>query len=350
MLERHIAACLVATALAGAPALAQVSTGPAGNTPVVGGNAAASRTNIAAADFVKQAANSDMFEIQSSQMALNRTQDKEVRDFAQRMVRDHTQSSEKLKAAAKGETVPTSLDQEHAQMLQRLQQASGSDFTQNYIQMQVAGHQQAVSLFENYAQNGDNADLKQFAQQTLPTLREHQHMISQITVASTGNKPAGQRAAQNFITEERPGMWQASKLMKLNVYNEANEKVGSINDVLLDRDGKVEAVVIGVGGFLGIGEHNVAVPYSALQWSMNAPAVSTASTAGPNSAATPAGALGNPAVPPGPAPTAGAGNTRPVSATPDNNPTRNYPDHAVLPNASKDQLKNAPQFRYSNAR
>jgi len=347
----------MATALTVAPAVAQVSTGPASNTPGAGATATAARTtNLTAADFVKQAANSDLFEIQSSQMALNKTQDNEVRDFAQRMVRDHTQSTEKLKAAAKGEAVPTSPDQEHTQMLQRLQQASGSDFTQNYVQMQVAGHQQAVSLFENYAQHGNNADLKQFAQQTLPTLREHQRMIGQITVASSGNNRAGQPTGRNFITEERPGVWQASKLMKLNVYNEANEKVGDINDVLLDRDGKVEAVVIGVGGFLGIGEHNVAVPYSDLQWSMNAPAASTAGIAGPNTAGTQPGALGNPAVAPGTVPpnnagvTAGTGNMGPVNARTGTNPNRSYPDHAVLPNASKDQLKSAPEFRYSSTR
>src|SRR3954462_191404 len=88
------------------------------------------------------------------------------------MVKDHTQASDKLKAAAQNQTVPTTLDQEHAQMLQKLQQAQGDDFSRQYAQMQLDGHQKAVALFESYAQNGDNAS---------PTLREHLQQITQIT-------------------------------------------------------------------------------------------------------------------------------------------------------------------------
>ena len=53
--------------------------------------------------------------------------------------------------------------------------------------------------------------------------------------------------------------WRASKLMGLDVYNEANEKLGDVNELILDKEGKVDAVVIGVGGFLGMGEHDIAV-------------------------------------------------------------------------------------------
>ena len=55
------------------------------------------------------------------------------------------------------------------------------------------------------------------------------------------------------------GKWRASKLMGLDVYNEANEKLGDVNELILDKNGKVSAVVIGVGGFLGMGEHDIAV-------------------------------------------------------------------------------------------
>ena len=55
------------------------------------------------------------------------------------------------------------------------------------------------------------------------------------------------------------GNWRASKLMGLDVYNENNEKLGDVNEIILDKSGKVTAVVIGVGGFLGMGEHDVAV-------------------------------------------------------------------------------------------
>jgi len=357
MFSKHVATCLVATALGASPALAQTSPTPGSNPPAAGTQvptASATAQNVSAADFVSQAANSDMFEIQSSQLALNKAQDAKVHDFVQRMINDHTQASERLKAAAKGQTLPTSLDQEHAQKLQQLQQVPADGFTRSYVQMQFEGHQKAVSLFENYAQHGDNSDLKQFAQGTLPTLREHLQMVSQLQNAGARPAQAGQVMSENYITQEKPDVWRSSKLVKLNVYNENNEKVGDINDVLVSRDGRVEAVVIGVGGFLGIGEHNVAVPFGALQWSMvpvRANAATSANSAA-NQTATPATAVNPPApVIPGPASTAAVPATPaavPASAGAGEN--RAYPDHAVLPNASKDQLKSAPEFRYGNTR
>lgn len=152
MLKIHRAACLIATALVAAPALAQTTTAPASNPP------AATAMKVNAAEFVNKAANSDMFEIQSSQLALTKTQDNRLREFAQRMVKDHTQASDKLKAAAQNQTFPTTLDQEHAGMLQKLQQAQGDDFSRQYAQMQLDGHQKAVALFESYAQNGDSGE------------------------------------------------------------------------------------------------------------------------------------------------------------------------------------------------
>ena len=60
--------------------------------------------------------------------------------------------------------------------------------------------------------------------------------------------------------------WRASKLMGLDVYNEANEKLGDVNELILDKNGKVNAVVIGVGGFLGMGEHDIAVTMDKLKF------------------------------------------------------------------------------------
>src|SRR5258705_9154459 len=61
-------------------------------------------------------------------------------------------------------------------------------------------------------------------------------------------------------TSSFKGSWRTSKLVGLNVYNDSNESLGSINDLLTDKSGDIKAVVIGVGGFLGVGEHLVAVP------------------------------------------------------------------------------------------
>ena len=62
------------------------------------------------------------------------------------------------------------------------------------------------------------------------------------------------------------GNWRASKIVGLNVYNDKNESVGSINDLLMDKSGNIKAVVIGVGGFLGVGEHLVAVPFDKIKF------------------------------------------------------------------------------------
>ena len=86
---------------------------------------------------------------------------------------------------------------------------------------------------------------------------------------------AAQKADTNAsATVHKDGEWRASKLVGLNVYNQANEKIGDINEVILDKSGKVAKVILGVGGFLGMGEHDVAVPFDKLKW-MNEPARST---------------------------------------------------------------------------
>lgn len=128
------------------------------------------------ADFVKTVAISDMFEIESS----NADQ-----AFAQRMVHDHTQTTEQLKHLVGGGKVkaqlPAELDDEHKQMLDKLRGESGGDFSKDYNQMQLAGHKEAVALFEAYAKTGDNAALKSWAAKTLPHLQEHLAMAEKLS-------------------------------------------------------------------------------------------------------------------------------------------------------------------------
>jgi sporulation protein YlmC with PRC-barrel domain len=126
-------------------------------------------------------------------------------------------------------------------------------------------------------------------------------------------------------------LWPASKIKGLNVYNQNNEKIGSINDLMLTKDGKIDVVSIGVGGFLGIGEHDVAVKFSELKWVME-PVKNTNTTAN-----TPAGSANRPAG------TVGTGTAN-TTTTANNQPKQFWPDHAVLANATKDELKNKPQF------
>jgi sporulation protein YlmC with PRC-barrel domain len=128
------------------------------------------------------------------------------------------------------------------------------------------------------------------------------------------------------------GDWRASKVVGLNVYNDSKESLGSINDLLTDKSGNIKGVVIGVGGFLGVGEHLVAVPFDKVRF-VTEPMV-TASAADSGSS----GMTGT-----RPAPGVTTGSAAPVPAI-KANPW--YPDHAVL-DATKDQLKAMPEFRYS---
>ena len=136
--------------------------------------------------------------------------------------------------------------------------------------------------------------------------------------------------------------WRASKLMGLDVYNEANEKLGDINELILDKDGKINAVVIGVGGFLGMGEHDIAVSMDKLKF-VETP-VRTSSTA-------PAGALRETTTSTAPAreSTTGAASTTTTTTTTARTADANdwTPDHAMM-SGTKDQLKAMPQFKYSD--
>ena len=166
------------------------------------------------------------------------------------------------------------------------------------------------------------------------------------TCTASAQTSSNKTAATDSVaatSSHKEGEWRASKLVGVNVYNDANEKIGDINDVILDKSGKVENVVLGVGGFLGMGEHDVAVAYDKLKWSNEPPRSTTASTtvSTANRPATSADTNARTAMD-GTARTTGAATT----AAEDRKANGYwYPDHAIY-NASKDQLKAMPQFKY----
>jgi sporulation protein YlmC with PRC-barrel domain len=128
--------------------------------------------------------------------------------------------------------------------------------------------------------------------------------------------------------------WRVSKVVGLNVYNNDNEKIGSINDLLMDKSGNVKAAVIGVGGFLGMGRHLVAVSFDKIKFSEEPVHEATASNASPPGANRPSSTT-----------TTGSSATT-GSAAASSKPNPWYPDHAVF-NASKDELTKMPEFKYS---
>ncbi|MBR0838280.1 PRC-barrel domain-containing protein [Bradyrhizobium manausense] len=155
--------------------------------------------------------------------------------------------------------------------------------------------------------------------------------FAQNPTATTDKSPPA--ATATTTTTSASGEWRASKMAGVKVYNEANENIGSINDLLMDKSGAVKIAVIGVGGFLGMGEHLVAVPYEKLKF-VNEAVAYTGTGANPN------------AKPAATTTTGAATGTEKTTTTTTSSSSKWYPDHAVF-NATKDQLKNMPEFKYS---
>lgn len=168
-----IAAALISAVSFGAPAHAAAVSTPTES------NAAAVSTQTE--DFVRNASVGNLFEIESSKVALNKSSSNDVKNFAQTMVNDHTTVGDNLKktlsASNTGIKAAEALDVEHQKMLDDLKATPSATFDRAYVQAQSSAHDSAVTLFMDYADNGDNSDLQKFASATLPTLQKHQEML-----------------------------------------------------------------------------------------------------------------------------------------------------------------------------
>ena len=155
---------------------------------------------------------------------------------------------------------------------------------------------------------------------------------------ATGNQP--------YLSKAMPGEWRASKLVGVAIYGPDDRLIGKVSDLLIDGSGSAKAVVVGVGGFLGVGEKDVALPFSEVKWS-DTPVVEKMP---------PAAAM------PSPAPSANSpmANSKapPLVATPlpgsaavppPRTGVYDYPDHGKV-NMTKEQLKSAPDFHYASGK
>jgi putative membrane protein len=134
------------------------------------------------ADFVKEAAMSDMTEIAASKLGQERGNAQE-KAFAGQMITDHTKTSEELKSMAPADAkaaIPTSLDGSSQSKINKLMNAKPDDFSSNFDAMQVSAHKDAVSLFERYAKGGEDPKLKDWAGKTLPALQHHLEMAQKL--------------------------------------------------------------------------------------------------------------------------------------------------------------------------
>ena len=138
---------------------------------------------------------------------------------------------------------------------------------------------------------------------------------------------SGAAGQGQFVAQQQQGQWLASKLIGTRVVSANNETIGDVNDVLLDRGGMAQAIVIGVGGFLGVGEKDVAVPFSALEFASSRDANTTAATSAAGSGPSPAG-----------------GTTSGAPAASPNTPRNGDVDRVVL-RLTKSDLQAAPTFQ-----
>lgn len=136
---------------------------------------ATAATTTGNSGYVNNAAAGDMYEIKSSQMAIQRSQNDAVKMFAREMIAAHTATTAELKPIAQmaGITPPMELDARRASMLENLQSASAENFDSRYIDQQTAAHEEALTLHRTYADGGDHAQLKAFASKTAPAVEQH---------------------------------------------------------------------------------------------------------------------------------------------------------------------------------
>ncbi|HYI40715.1 MAG TPA: DUF4142 domain-containing protein [Allosphingosinicella sp.] len=125
--------------------------------------------------YVRMAAASDLYEIQSSQLAASRAQSPEVRRFAQMLVEHHMMTTQQLTAAATAAGSPPSpmLMPMQAEMIAQLQGANGAAFDRMYVRQQVPAHEMALALHSNYASAGDTPSLMAVASAAVPIVRQH---------------------------------------------------------------------------------------------------------------------------------------------------------------------------------
>src|SRR5689334_4190084 len=247
--------------------------------------------------FLNEAIQINLAEISVGDLAQKNGGSDDVKSFGKMLVDDHTASNMKATSLAQsnGVTPPTEPKAADKQKHDELAKLSGADFDREFAKAMVKGHEEAISKFEA-ASKGDD-DIAKFAQETLPTLQKHLKTAQSLESSkSTQNeatqpapmvpeaaKPESQMAPSSAAkTEAAPpagtkakGAEQVAEVpsdavsvndyYKKNVYDPFDNTIGEVSDVLLDGNGQVKAVILSVGGFLGLGGKYVSVPFNALQ-------------------------------------------------------------------------------------
>ncbi len=136
-------------------------------------------------DFMKDAAYGGLMEVELGKYAQQNAMHPRVKNFGAMMVKDHSKANDELKAlaASKSITIPTALDEDHINKINKMKEKRGADFDKAYMDEMVDDHQKDTDKFKKQAENGDDADIKAFAAKTLPILLMHQDSAKNIKAA-----------------------------------------------------------------------------------------------------------------------------------------------------------------------
>jgi putative membrane protein len=274
------------------PALAQE---PQSTPPMQPGPSSASSTAKSDTAFLTEAIQINLAEISVGDLAQKNGGSDDVKSFGKMLVDDHAASNTKATSLAQANSVtpPTEPKPEDKKKHDELAKLSGAEFDREFAKAMVKGHEEAISKFEA-ASKGDD-DIAKFAQETLPTLQKHLKSAQSLEsskstqgeapMAPEAAKPESQMAPSGAAkTEAAPPAGSKAKdrgaeamaevpgdaigvndYYKQNVYDTSDNTIGEVSDVLMDKNGQVKAVILSVGGFLGLGGKYVSVPFNALQ-------------------------------------------------------------------------------------
>jgi putative membrane protein len=179
-MTRSIIRLLAASAL---PLILASAPGAFAADPPAKQAAAPAMATPSTSTFLTNTAVANLFEIDSSKVALAKTKNDKIKAFANLMVTDHTGAGTKFKQAvtdAKLTPPAEKLDAKHQALLDDLKKKDGAAFDAGYVKAQHDGHVETVAMFEAYAKGGDNARMKQFANEMLPTLKAHLDQVSKL--------------------------------------------------------------------------------------------------------------------------------------------------------------------------
>lgn len=213
--------------LSAAPVFSQTATNPTSERAAASSGASSDSTksakgsgSVSKADqkFMRDMAYSNISEIETAKLALEKTQNQEVKTFAQQMIDDHTKAMQQLQqtAQAKGVELPTEPDKKHKAAAKTLSALTGDAFDRAYMkQAGTADHKNTHKLLERASKKGTDSELKTLAEQTMPTVHQHLEMAQKIQGKSASGASGG-KGASKAGTEDAAGLTPENKAGKMS--------------------------------------------------------------------------------------------------------------------------------------